>query len=147
MSTREATAFQRLKGYITRPTDRFERVENGLGAGMPDVNYCFVGIEGWIELKAPEIPARESTQLMGEDGINVDQASWFMRQRAAGGRAYLLVVTKKALMLVDSKLASDRARVNAMTLSQLFKAAVWKTRVPIEDATVWIQLRGELTRP
>jgi hypothetical protein len=35
--------------------DRWDRIENGVGVGMPDINYCLSGIEGWIEMKSPSV--------------------------------------------------------------------------------------------
>lgn len=144
MATREAAVFQRLKGHITRPGDRFERIENGLVAGFPDVNYCFVGVEGWIELKAPRVPAREDTRLMGDDGMRIEQSNWMLAQKNAKGRAWLFIATEVRLLLISKDIAAQRDKVNNMTLSQLIRVATWQVQVPVREPTAWIRLRMDL---
>jgi hypothetical protein len=55
------------------------------GQGVPDVNYCCDGSEGWIELKK-------------SDGWVVDfepaQIAWIERRLRAGGRVFVLVRRK-----------------------------------------------------
>lgn len=65
------------------PDAHWQSIETGsTGRGIPDVNYCFEGIEGWIEFKATE-------------GWRVDvrpeQVAWIERRGRAGGRVFLAV--------------------------------------------------------
>lgn len=67
----------------------WERVENAAGSGMPDVNYCVNGVEGWVELK-----------LAGQDGskprsLTLEQVMWAEERARHGGRAFLLVRYEK----------------------------------------------------
>lgn len=71
-----------LKGF------HFQRIETGLtGGGVPDVNYCFDGVEGWIENKKT-------------DGwkvtIRPDQCGWISRRVRMGGRVYVAIRRKKS---------------------------------------------------
>jgi hypothetical protein len=52
------------------------------GQGVPDLNYCVMGIEGWIELKRAEANAVS---------ITPEQVGWAERRLRAGGRVFLAV--------------------------------------------------------
>ncbi len=124
----EVGAFTRLRaGVCTGPFDRFERIENGLGAGMPDSNYCFQGSEGWIEVKAPAVPSREASRVIGASHpISLDQANWFLAQRNARGRGFLYVATDAVLVLIDGGLvATDYEYVNSLSVAGLIDDSVW----------------------
>lgn len=69
------------------------RVENGVGPGTPDVNYCLgPGREGWLELKVskkgldPGRPGDTTIQCT----LRPAQLAWLSRRRAAGGRVGVL---------------------------------------------------------
>ncbi len=145
MSTREAKAFARLRERIMRPGDRILRVENGLGAGTLDVNYCLLGgAEGWIEMKAPILPARESTPLLAsQHGVTVEQANFFLAQHNAGGLAFLFVATERACVLIGAEVAKDRALVNNSTLEELVLLSRWNSGLPVA-AEGWIAFRNVL---
>jgi hypothetical protein len=69
----------------------FERIENMVGVGMPDVTYCVRGVEGFIELKQiKEFPARAGT-VVSVDHYTPQQRIWARRRISAGGRVYLLL--------------------------------------------------------
>lgn len=145
MSQRESNAFKRVKSYVCRPGDRFERVENGLGAGWPDSNYCLTGYEGWIEFKAPPIPTRDSTGLLNNgEPLSLDQSNWALSQSNAGGRVFLFIATDRYLFLMGHSHMIEYKRLNAMTMTQLEKECLWGSAVPVADATVWVTLRGIL---
>lgn len=145
MSTREANVFARLKERVMRPGDRMDRIENGLAAGWPDVNYCFVGREGWIELKAPDAPVNEATPLFGSNHpLSIDQANWFLNQARAKGRAFLFIGTQRYLLLISGKLCTEPGRINTATLAVLLSMAAWSTPVPVISGAVWSKLRGTL---
>ena len=150
MSTREAKAYARLREHVCRPEDRFERVENGLVDGMPDVNYCLAGCEGWIEIKCPALPARDTTPLLGggdNHPLSVGQANWMLKQSRARGRAWLFIVTREWCALIPGavvgKLGADV--VNALTAADILAQAAWKVQLPVRDATAWFDLREKLT--
>ena len=146
MTKREANVFTRLKNHICRPEDRFDRIENGLDAGWPDVNYCFVGREGWIELKAPELPAREDTPLFGSSHkLSVDQSNWFLRQHRAGGRGFLFVATRRGLLLIPGERCIDAKKINTAPLAALWRLTAWSVELPVGDAMAWVKLRGMLS--
>lgn len=65
------------------PTFHWVSIETAMtGAGVPDMNYCNGGCEGWIENK----------QCHGwKPKMRVEQIGWLMRRRRAGGRAFIAV--------------------------------------------------------
>ena len=97
-----------------------QRVENGLGAGMPDVHSIvrFTSAVAWIELKATEVwPKRETTPALGEKkGLNVDQRNWHLTWLQHGGTSWILIgvgrYSKRELFLVPGRRADD---VNGMS--------------------------------
>lgn len=144
MSQREANAYARLKDRVCRPNDRFERVENGLGTGWPDVNYCMEGNEGWIEIKCPEEPARPTTALFGNGNhqVSVDQCNWLLKQANASGIGWLFIATKHRLMMIPgARVGRIGIAVNKMTAFELEKISVWKTLMPVMDPLRWADLR------
>lgn len=143
----ESSTFRGLKARICRPEDRFERVENGMIDGMPDVNYCLAGAEGWLEIKAPKVPKLGATRLLGgSEPFKVDQANWFLRQRRARGRCALFVATEALLLLIPG---DDAARLgiklNEFSLDELRMHACWWSEVPAKDQVTWWDLRERLT--
>jgi hypothetical protein len=59
----------------------WQAVETGLtGRGIPDANYCYKGIEGWIEYKQTQANAV---------GIRPEQVGWIERRVRHGGRVFI----------------------------------------------------------
>jgi hypothetical protein len=56
------------------------------GRGVPDLNYCINGHEGWIELKTTEGWAVT---------VRPEQVAWIERRLRAGGRVFLAVRRKR----------------------------------------------------
>ncbi len=52
------------------------------GQGVPDANFCSVGIEGWIEFKSTNAWAVT---------VRPGQVAWIERRARAGGRVFLAV--------------------------------------------------------
>lgn len=74
---------------LLSPYGRFDRVENPIVPGMPDVNACVAGCEFWFENK---VGGREGTR---PPELVLEQVLWIERQWAAQGRAYLLVLYER----------------------------------------------------
>jgi xanthine/CO dehydrogenase XdhC/CoxF family maturation factor len=69
----------------------FERLENMVGVGRPDVNYCVRRVEGNIELKwAERWPARANVPL-ALPHYTPRQRNWHRVRLSAGGRVYVLL--------------------------------------------------------
>ena len=70
------------------PMAHWQSVETwSTGRGVPDLNYCLEGTEGWIELKSTAAWAVK---------IEPGQVAWIERRARAGGRVFLAVRRKSA---------------------------------------------------
>ena len=139
----EKIAYAHWKGRIQRPLDRIERIENVVGIGTPDINYCIEGKEGWIELKQPTEPKKDTTPLFGSNHkLSQGQKNWFLRQFRAKGRGHILIATDKRWILISGALADH---VNEMTVSDLVENSQWSTMNPVKEEQ-WGYLREILTK-
>jgi hypothetical protein len=107
----EASSWDWLRNGIKKTVPHFsllERVENGVLDGMADVNYVIRGVEGWIELKAVELPARPSTPVLGREGLRIpSQVNWHLARVAAHSRTWVFVTALPFRWLVSSVWAGE----------------------------------------
>lgn len=68
-----------------------ERIENMVGAGHPDVELCYAGVQAWIEQKVAKRPARKTTVLRFGSPLRDSQKEWAEKRIAAGGRVWYLI--------------------------------------------------------
>lgn len=114
---------------------RVDRVENELTVGMFDTSYCLDGVEGWMELKSPKEPVRPTTALFGSNHkLSQEQKNWCLRQKQAGGRAFILISTDKRWLLIDGDYAD---RFNEYTVQDFIDRASWHQTKPIRDKILW----------
>jgi hypothetical protein len=138
----ESSDYKTFRRNVIGPHDRIDRIENVMVAGMPDVNFCIDGVEGWIEQKSPKEPKRKSTKLFGSNHkVSVDQSNWMKRQTTAGGKAYFLIVTDLRWLLLDGAWADE---INNMSVNQIVAASAWHYEKPIRDKEAWEQLKAIL---
>ena len=131
-----------MRKYVVQGKDRMERIENIAGTGTPDVNFCSMGVECWIEMKSSIEPKRATSSLLKSNHkLSQTQKNWFLQQRCAGGRGYIMIATNKRWMLIDSEYADD---INKMTIGQLWNAALWGWMRPVTKEQ-WAGLRTILT--
>ena len=136
----ESSDYKTLKKNLLQRGDRLDRVENVVGVGMPDINFCSGGVECWIEMKSPKEPKRDSTPLFGSNHkYTQDQKNWMLRQVRAGGFGYILIATDKRWMLVQGKHGD---RINDLTVDELWHHSIWTTRKPVRDKGEWARLRA-----
>lgn len=94
------------------------RVENPACPGTPDLNYCYNGIEGWIEFKQEKtLPARDSTPVF-KGALRPEQVLWHIKRSMAKGRSYICGYVEETdeFFLVEGKYAQE---FNEMPLSRL----------------------------
>lgn len=107
----------------------FERIENVVTDGGPDVDYCVAGVCGKIELKfAPHHPARDTSQVLGiQHGMRRSQITWACKRTWAGGRVYLLIGTPVRAWLIDlaGKTAPEMDALARATVQELDVLAAW----------------------
>lgn len=93
----EQRLWDRFSAAARRERLYCERVENLVARGTPDV----YGVGWWMELKAaPRPPARASTRLLGDKGLNRDQVNWHIAHAAAGGVSFVLIGVGSSLNLL-----------------------------------------------
>ena len=86
-------------------------------AGMADVNYIVRGKEGWIELKATDLPARESTAVLrGDCVLNKEQINWHLKRASVRGRTWIFISAAPFRWLVAGMFAAE---VNKWTRDDL----------------------------
>lgn len=116
-----------------------EAIENMVGTGNPDVNYCFNGYEGWIEVKFKrEIPKRPTTALFGKC-LKPSQHIWFRRRYMAGHRRiFIYGRADDRLFLLPGYMHYE---FEVMTLSEIEELCVWQGKVRKAD---WEELAQTL---
>lgn len=71
-----------FNGHVPHPRD-FQNVETGLTSlGVPDLNFCIEGVEGWIEMKAT---AHWAVTL------RPNQIGWLLTRKRHGGQVFIAV--------------------------------------------------------
>ena len=137
----EQADYKMLRMRMKQPLDRLERIENVVGVGTPDVNYCIEGMEGWIEIKSPTTPKRKGTPLFGSNHkLSQDQKNWFKRQCNAEGNGFILICMKSRWLLIDGCWAD---KVNDLTVMELIDISTWHVNTPIYTGQ-WETLREAL---
>ena len=75
---------------LTLPSLHMERVENSVGAGLPDVIGCYKWVPFFLELKCVwRLPKRASTPI--DPKVRPSQREWHMNWANAGGESWFLV--------------------------------------------------------
>ena len=123
MRYKEQLLWDRVRKAL-RSHCELHRIENLLGAGMPDVlAQCGEACSVMIELKSVhKLPARSRTRVFGDEGLNIDQRNWIISWTQAGGSALILgAVGSERLWLVDGIHADA---FNDMTASELDAVAL-----------------------
>jgi hypothetical protein len=100
-----------------RPLDG-RSVENGVGAGTPDVNYA----DGWIELKSLEAWPVKGGPLRVPH-FTPQQKAWLVRRHKAGGAIWMLLKVGTEWLLLEGKDAAFL--VGKSTREELIEAAVY----------------------
>lgn len=138
----EKIAYQKFREKAIKPLDRCDRIENVVGVGNPDVNFCIEGIEGWIEIKCPKEPKKPLTPLFGSNHkLSQAQMNWFLRQRNSGGVGWVLIVTdKNRWILIDGCKYGDE--INFLSVNLLVSKAAFKAVHP--DSTDFLFMRNTL---
>lgn len=104
-----------------------ERVENIVGEGMPDVYALFANGSTWIELKAPKGPIKESTRVLGEEGLRQSQKNWHIRASRLLLPSFVLIrdLRLKRLWLLPGSLADTMNDMPAATLTYHSLGSTW----------------------
>lgn len=108
---------------------RLERIENGVGTGVPDVHGARrdtpVARTCWIELKVVKRPKRAHTPLFKRKTMRPDQVAWHLSYASINGRSVILARDDKyQLYLFPGAMA---ARLHELPLAGCapFAVASW----------------------
>jgi hypothetical protein len=89
----EQRLYDRLRKNVFTVEQLFcERIENVMAKGTPDVHTLSRGLVTWLELKAIDsIPAKNTTRILGDTGLSVDQRNWHRVYAQRGGRSLIVL--------------------------------------------------------
>ena len=86
--------------------------------GIPDLNYCCEGVEGWIELKcAPNIEIRAA------------QVIWFENRIRAGGHPLFLVEIEDMFLVVPGSRAASLRSDSSHENMKKAATVVWEKEI------------------
>ena len=122
MARRESDLWESIRNAVS---GHWERVENMLGAGYPDVSFCTSdGIEGHMELKQLRAwPKRTRTKI--NPRVSDDQIKWGALRTRAGGLWLLGVGTPDRDILLFTGMPAVRVADKQFTRAQMYDAAAW----------------------
>lgn len=97
---REKTFWATILRPKLSPYGHLERIESETRLGIPDVNYCLVGREGWWETKyLPSWPRPNS--IVRFRHFTIEQLQWALTRHRAGGRAGLMARIDRDYLFFD----------------------------------------------
>lgn len=83
---------------------KWQRVENAVGPGTPDVWFCYKGQGIWIENKVGYRSERKKTIRVPKDKLRPGQCAWMTDCQLHGGMAMVAIYAKPTLYVVDFSL-------------------------------------------
>jgi hypothetical protein len=115
MST-ESVLWGYIRDHVKGPD--WVRVENAVGPGTPDVNYSYLGFEGWMELKhRPTRPRTDFITAFPEEiGLRPEQKIWINRRTTNGGVVWIVAGVVKEVYFIDGR---NAPRFNQLSYGQL----------------------------
>lgn len=115
----------------------FERVENRVSDGMPDVDYIIGGHAGKIELKYGARSVRVDSQVLGKmHGLRRSQIIYASRYSWAGGRIFCMIGSPDDTWLLDIRnwMPSRLEEIATATRQQLSEWCCWRAATCHWDA-------------
>ena len=114
----------------TMPGLHWQRIENGLARGTPDVEGCYQGRSFWIELKAENRPKRETTPIRLP--MRIEQVRWLAKRHAVLGSCWVYV-------RVGLRTEAARYLIRGNWAHQLLEPVMER------DLVLWSELGGDHT--
>ncbi len=128
-----------FKSYLIGQLKVFGHIvahEDKYSTGIPDTDYCFSGIAGWLELKIiQDWPKKKDTNLHTPlKHLTNDQINWMKKRINAGGNVYLLlkVMRTKEYLLFGG---DDARRLKDCTQDQAYSLCIqmWYGSLPPKE--------------
>lgn len=109
------------------PSLWLQRIENAMIEGMPDVlSVADDNHVTWVEMKVADVPARQTTRLLGEKGLSQEQKNWHKKYAAYGCISYVLIRdSAKALYFIPGVLGDLINDASCDQLRVLSVASDW----------------------
>ncbi len=107
-------------------TSWLQRIENIVAEGMPDVHVSGPESECWVELKAVNRPKRETTRLLGTEGLRPSQVNWHLKAGTKRMTTFILITDDEGnLWLVEGKHAASINEWTMYTFDHLDVPRTW----------------------
>lgn len=120
----ETALWKRFK-TIFGPTGHWVRVENSVGAGVPDVNGRVngTGPDIWLELKYCKAWPKRPTTRVRLRHFTKDQRRWLVKRGAAGGSCGILWQINRDYLLFGWW---EAPYLGELTKGELFGRVIWR---------------------
>lgn len=130
MSGRESQMWTTVRGAYVKVNCHAMRVENPAMPGTPDVNWCWQGWEGWVELKCLEKWPTGKDTIVRCEHYTIQQRNWLCKRLRFGGRVAILLKVRQDWLLFQTHKAFYEFGRSA-TKSQLLvhSTRYWKGRL------------------
>jgi len=128
----------------------FNRVENRVHEGDPDVDYCIAGVSGKIELKYQHRHPLRGGQVLGKgNGMRRSQIIFAARWCNAGGLLWLMVGTQLKTWCIDLRKLDPwgMEAIEKMTPDELDAAAAWHAGPSVDDGLPYILVACRRSAP
>jgi hypothetical protein len=92
------------------------RIENMIGSGYPDIDYCIRGVAGKVESKWRLNWPKDPDGIVTLDHFTNQQRIWIRDRHRAGGRIYVMLEVEKPLasyLLLPGEWARVRLGITA----------------------------------
>lgn len=110
-----------------------DRIENGVGVGIPDVLLRKMDWQTWIELKVFALPAKMTSKALKKGSMRQEQINWHLQHAAFGLFSYILIRNdRNDLYLMPGHLAD---KLEDMDMFELHAKSI---------AWTWVQIWKEI---
>lgn len=107
------------------PSAHWQRVENTVGTGVPDVNGCKNGVEVWVELKEGVKLSSGIVRIK----IRREQNAWLLRRHRAGGLVYLGIRVNKHNYILGGEWVGTVFLGNGIEMNKLIENSLDVSRI------------------
>lgn len=122
----ESVFWQYIRKALPKNNLHIMRVENLTNKGTPDINFCYKGVEGWIELKSKlTLPVKATTRVFGNKGLSSEQKVWLKNRFDCGGNVFVLCKAAKGIFLFVAD-THNITNFNEWCEDELIRNSIWK---------------------
>lgn len=99
----EKAATKTLVNNLRKIGCHVQRIEDMFSVGVPDLNFCYRGLDVWLEGKFVKLPKKNNTKLnfgAKNESRLLTQRNWLNKRLAAGGWAFVWAKTDSGKWIV-----------------------------------------------